>query len=76
MQELDVTDAGIVVFLSPPTVGATEMGFLTEVGRRNLKKTFLVCNMYPQHFHDPETRNSVLDYTGKRGSSRPASGRA
>lgn len=66
MQELDVTDAGIVVFLSPPTVGATEMGFLTEVVSRNIKKTFLVCNMYPQHFHDPETRNSVLDYTGKR----------
>ena len=66
MQELDVTDAGVVVFLSPPTVGATEMGFLTEVVSRNIKKTFLVCNMYPQHFHDPETRNSVLDYTGKR----------
>jgi GTPase SAR1 family protein len=66
MQELDVTDAGIVVFLSPPTVGATEMGFLTEVVSRNIKKTFLVCNMYPQHFHDPETRNSVLEYTGRR----------
>ncbi len=66
MQELDVTDAGIVVFLSPPTVGATEMGFLTEVVSRNIKKTFLVCNMYPQHFHDAETRNSVLEYAGKR----------
>ena len=66
MQELDVTDAGIVVFLSPPTVGATEMGFLTEVVSRNLRSTFLVCNMYPQHFHDPTTRNSVLEYAGKR----------
>lgn len=66
MQELDVTDAGIVVFLSPPTVGATEMGFLTEVVSRNLRNTFLVCNMYPQHFHDPSTRNSVLEYAGKR----------
>ena len=66
MQELDVTDAGIVVFLSPPTVGATEMGFLTEVVSRNIRKTFLVCNMYPQHFHDPETRSSVLEYTGRR----------
>lgn len=66
MQELDVVDAGVVVFLSPPTVGATEMGFLTEVVSRNLKNTFLVCNMYPQHFHDPETRNSVLEYAGSR----------
>jgi hypothetical protein len=54
------------VFLSPPTVGATEMGFLDRGRRRNLKKTFLVCNMYPQHFHDPETRNSVLEYAGMR----------
>lgn len=66
MQELDVVDAGIVVFLSPPTVGATEMEFLTEVVARDLKKTFLVCNMYPQHFHDKETRNAVLGYVGGR----------
>ena len=66
MQELDVTDAGVVVFLSPPTVGGTEMAFLTDVVSRNVKKTFLVCNMYPQHFHDRETRNSVLEYTGNR----------
>jgi hypothetical protein len=66
LQELDVVDAGIVLFLSPPTVGATELKFLEEVVARDLKKTFLVCNMYPQHFHDPETRKAVLDYVGQR----------
>ncbi|HEX9890228.1 MAG TPA: dynamin family protein [Nitriliruptorales bacterium] len=66
MQELDVCDAGVIVFLSPPTVGATELGFLEKVVGRDLKKTFLVCNMYPQHFHDPETRTAVLNYVGQR----------
>lgn len=66
LQELDVCDAGIVVFLSPPTVGATEMEFLEEVVSRDLKKTFLVCNMYPQHFHDKQTRRDVLNYVGGR----------
>lgn len=66
MQELDVVDAGIIVFLSPPTVGATEMGFLERVVSRDMKKTFLVCNMYPQHFHDPDTREAVLNYVGGR----------
>ncbi|MCC5949646.1 MAG: dynamin family protein [Nitriliruptoraceae bacterium] len=66
LQELDVVDAGVVLFLSPPTVGATELGFLEQVVARDLKKTFLVCNMYPQHFHDPETRTAVLDYVGNR----------
>lgn len=66
LQELDVVDAGVVLFLSPPTVGATELGFLEQVVARDLKKTFLVCNMYPQHFHDPETRAAVLEYVGNR----------
>jgi len=66
MQELDAVDAGIVVFLSPPTVGATEIRFLEDVVNRDLGKAFLICNMYPQHFHDPPTRKAVLDYVGKR----------
>jgi GTPase SAR1 family protein len=66
LQELDVVDAGVVLFLSPPTVGATELKFLEEVVARDLKKTFLVCNMYPQHFHDKETREAVLEYVGNR----------
>ncbi|MBW3658818.1 MAG: hypothetical protein KY457_09280, partial [Actinobacteria bacterium] len=33
---------------------------------RELKKTFLVCNMYPQHFHDRDTRNEILNYIGGR----------
>jgi GTPase SAR1 family protein len=66
LQELDVVDAGVVLFLSPPTVGATELKFLEQVVARDLKKTFLVCNMYPQHFHDPDTRNAVLEYVGNR----------
>ncbi|TVR37788.1 MAG: hypothetical protein EA388_00890 [Nitriliruptor sp.] len=66
LQELDIVDAGVVLFLSPPTVGATEMKFLEEVVARDLKQTFLVCNMYPQHFHDTETRTAVLDYVGER----------
>jgi hypothetical protein len=75
LQELDVVDAGVVLFLSPPTVGATELRFLEEVVARDLKKTFLVCNMYPQHFHDPETRHAVLEYVGNRivEASRKAS---
>jgi GTPase SAR1 family protein len=66
LQELDIVDAGVVVFLSPPTVGATEMRFLTDVVSRDLRKTFLVCNMFPQHFHDRETRNEILSYIGSR----------
>jgi GTPase SAR1 family protein len=66
LQELDIVDAGVVLFLSPPTVGSTELQFLEEVVARDLKKTFLVCNMYPQHFHDPETRSAVLEYVGQR----------
>jgi GTPase SAR1 family protein len=66
LQELDVVDAGVVLFLSPPTVGATELQFLEQVVARDLKKTFLVCNMFPQHFHDPETREAVLEYVGQR----------
>jgi GTPase SAR1 family protein len=66
LQELDIVDAGVVLFLSPPTVSQTEMKFLEQVVAKDLKKTFLVCNMYPQHFHDPETRNAVLDYVGRR----------
>lgn len=66
LQELDAVDAGVVVFLSPPTVGATELSFLQDVVSRQLKKVFLVCNMYPQHFNDPETRNHVLSYVGGR----------
>jgi GTPase SAR1 family protein len=66
LQELDIVDAGIVLFMSPPTVSGTELGFLEQVVARDLKKTFLVCNMYPQHFHDPETRKAVLDYVGQR----------
>ncbi|MBW3664652.1 MAG: dynamin family protein [Actinobacteria bacterium] len=66
MQELDICDAGVVVFLSPPNVSATEMRFLEHIVARNLKKTFLVCNMYPQHFYDVETRNAVLEYAGRK----------
>ncbi|MFP4150263.1 MAG: dynamin family protein, partial [Nitriliruptoraceae bacterium] len=44
LQELDIVDAGVVLFLSPPTVGATELAFLEQVVARDLKKTFLVCN--------------------------------
>ncbi|MBW3562414.1 MAG: dynamin family protein [Actinobacteria bacterium] len=66
LQELDTVDAGVVVFLSPPTVGATELSFLEQVVSRQLRKVFLVCNMYPQHFHDSETRNQVLSYVGGR----------
>ncbi|MFU8841076.1 MAG: dynamin family protein [Nitriliruptoraceae bacterium] len=66
LQELEVVDAGVVLFLSPPTVGSTELAFLEEVVARDLKKTFLVCNMYPQHFHDPTMRQQVLEYVGMR----------
>lgn len=66
LRELDAVDAGIVVFLTPPTVGATELEFLEDLAHRDLKKTFLVCNMYPQYFHDQQARNDVLRYVGSR----------
>ena len=66
LRELDGVDAGIVVFLTPPTVGATELEFLEDLARRDLKKTFLVCNMYPQYFHDKQARTDVLRYVGSR----------
>lgn len=66
LQELDTVDAGVVVFMSPPTIGATELEFLEKVASRQLKKVFLVCNMYPRHFFDPETRRDVLAYIGGR----------
>lgn len=66
IQELDAADAGIVVFMSPPTVGATEMGFLRQVAEAHLKKTIIVANFYPQHYHDLETRQQVLDYVRTR----------
>lgn len=66
LRELDGVDAGIVVFLTPPTIGATELEFLEDLARRDLKKIFLVCNMYPQYFHDQQARNDVLRYVGSR----------
>jgi hypothetical protein len=62
IQELDAADVGIVVFLSPPTVGATEMAFLRDVASAHLRKTLLVANMYPQQFHDPDSRAEVVAY--------------
>lgn len=62
IQELDAVDVGIVVFLSPPTVGATEMAFLREVAARDLDKVILVANLYPQHYDDAETREAVVTY--------------
>lgn len=66
LQELDAADAGIVVFMSPPTVGATEMSFLEQVASQGLRKSFVVCNMYPQHYNDPDTREQVLAYVATR----------
>ena len=62
IQELHAADAGLVVFMSPPTVGATEMAFLTEVAAADLRRTVIVANLYPQHFHDPATREQVVEY--------------
>jgi len=66
IQELDAADAGIVVFMSPPSVGATEMSFLRQVAEAHLRKTLIVANFYPQHYHDLETRQQVLDYVTTR----------
>lgn len=62
IQELEAADAGVLVFMSPPTVGATEMRFLAEVAATDLRRTVLVANLYPQHFHDPEAREDVGAY--------------
>jgi hypothetical protein len=66
VQELEAADAGILVFLSPPTVSGTEMAFLRDVTGAQLRKTLLVANLYPQHYHDPETRAQVTDYVRRR----------
>lgn len=66
IQELEAADAGILVFMSPPTVGATEMAFLTDVTAAQLHRTVLVANLFPQHYHDPEVRAQVLEYVQRR----------
>ncbi len=66
IQELSGADVGIVLFMSPPTVGATEMDFLRKVTAAHLDRTLLVCNFYPQHFADPATRDQVLGYVRQR----------
>jgi hypothetical protein len=66
LQELDSVDAGILVVLSPPTIGGREMDFLKEVIARNLQKVLLVVNMYPQHYYDEESKQEVLDYVSAR----------
>jgi hypothetical protein len=66
LQELDSVDAGIVVVMSPPTIGGREMDFLREVISRNLQKVLLVVNMYPQHYYDEEAKQEVLDYVSDR----------
>lgn len=66
IQELDGVDVGMVVFMCPPTVGATEMDFLRRVWAAHAGRTLLVCNLYPQHFADVDTRNEVLSYVRQR----------
>ena len=68
IQELEAADAGILVFLSPPTVGATEMAFLREVTAAQLRKTLLVANLYPQQFHDELARTQVVEYVRRQVS--------
>lgn len=70
LQQLDTVDAGVVVFQSPPTVSATELAFLQEVVARHHDKVVVVCNLYPQHYLDEDTRGAVLDYTRKQLQSR------
>ena len=62
VQELQTADVGILVFMAPPTVGATEMAFLADVAAADLRRTILVANMWPQHYHDPTAREEVLAY--------------
>lgn len=66
IQELGRADVGIVAFMSPPTVGATEMQFLRQVAAAHLDRTLLVCNLYPQHHADPDTRREVIEYVRRR----------
>ncbi|HEX2028617.1 MAG TPA: dynamin family protein, partial [Nitriliruptorales bacterium] len=66
LQQLEAVDAGVVVVMSPPTVGATEIRFLQELARRNGREFVVVCNMVPQHFHDPLARHQIVDYIADR----------
>lgn len=66
IQELEAADAGILLFLSPPTVGAVEMAFLREVTGAQLRKTLLVANLYPQQYDDPTARGEVVDYVRRQ----------
>jgi hypothetical protein len=66
IQELDSVDVGIVVLLSPPTIGATEVEFLREVVNRRLDKLLIVVNMYPQHFYSVDSRRDILRYIRER----------
>ena len=70
LQQLDTVDAGVVVFQSPPTVSGTELDFLQEVVSSHPRKVVVVCNFYPQHFDDPDTREAVMEYTLRQLDSR------
>jgi hypothetical protein len=64
LQELDVVDAGVVLFLSPPTVGATELE-VPRAGRRPRPEEDLPGLQHvPAALPRPETRNAVLEYVG------------
>lgn len=70
LQQLDTVDAGIVVFQSPPTVSGTELAFLQQIVDRHRRKVVVVCNLYPQHFDDVDTRKAVVDYTAQQLRAR------
>lgn len=62
LAELERVAAAVVVLVSPPTISSSEVRFLRAVDERQIAKSFLVCNFYPDHWDSPDTREEVRDY--------------
>ena len=62
LAELDRVAAAVFVFVSPPGPAGEELRLLGALASHGVDKAFLVCNFYPDHWADPETRNEVTEY--------------
>ena len=62
LAELDRVAAAVFVFCSPPGPAGEELRLLRALGERGVDKAFLVCNFYPDHWSDQDTRHQVSEY--------------
>ena len=62
LAELDRVAAAVFVFVSPPGPAGEEIRLLRSLRDRNVDKSFLVCNFYPDHWRDAAARRDVSAY--------------